>query len=114
MIDWAQIRQLEEDIGAEDFGDVVLLFIAEVDEAIDQLKGNTPESAEQLASALHFLKGSAYNLGFSAFAEYCSQGEKMAENGQMEDVDIAKVIALYEQSKTVFMQEATQHCSFQP
>jgi HPt (histidine-containing phosphotransfer) domain-containing protein len=114
MIDWGQIKQLEEDIGAEDFGDVVILFIEEVDEAVNQLKENPPRDAAQLGPALHFLKGSAYNLGFNIFAEYCSEGEKMADNGQADCVDLEKVICLYTESKAKFIQEAPQHCSFQP
>ncbi len=114
MIDWAQIKQLEDDIGTEDFGDVVVLFLEEVDEAVNQLAENPPTDAAQMAPALHFLKGSAYNLGFSAFAEYCSQGEALAENGQAGDVDLAKVIDLYGESKRIFMSEAPNRCSFQP
>jgi hypothetical protein len=37
MINWSQIKQLEEDVGAEDLAEVVMLFLSEVDEAISEL-----------------------------------------------------------------------------
>ncbi len=114
MIDWVQIRQLEEDIGVEDFGEVVTLFMAEVDEAVSVLSNNRPKSPEDVASALHFLKGSAYNLGFKTFGDYCSEGEILAQNGQVGDVDLDKVISLYAESKTAFFSQASNHCSFEP
>ena len=112
MIDWSQIQQLEEDIGAEDFGDVVVLFIEEVDEAVAQLQTIAPTDLAQLAPALHFLKGSAYNLGFKSFGDYCSNGEIQAMDGGGTDIDITKVAALYETSKALFFKEASNHCSF--
>jgi len=114
MIDWAQIKQLEEDIGAEDFGDVVSLFIEEVDEAIRQLQDDPPNSADMLGPALHFLKGSAYNLGFKAFGDYCSDGEKLAMDGASGDVDLEQVVELYSISKDMFLSQAVHHCSFVP
>lgn len=114
MIDWAQIRQLEADIGTEDFSEVVDLFIAEVDEAVMQLAEDPPEAADLLVSALHFLKGSAYNLGFRAFGDYCSEGEKMAMDGDGNDVNLKKTIRLYVESKEHFFKQAAEHCSFVP
>ena len=114
MINWAQIKQLEEDIGEEDFGDVVSLFLEEVDEAVAQLSKNPPGTSDKLASTLHFLKGSAYNLGFMVFGDCCSEGEKLLLEGKGEDVKIAKVVALYADSKDAFLRQATAHCSFVP
>ena len=114
MIDWAHIQQLEEDIGVEDFGEVVALFLAEVDEAVSGLTDGQPKSANELGPALHFLKGSAYNLGFKVFGEFCSEGETLSQNGQVSDVDIDKVVTLYNESKAVFFAQAAEHCSFVP
>ncbi|MBV1863728.1 MAG: Hpt domain-containing protein [Rhodobacteraceae bacterium] len=114
MIDWVQIRQLEEDIGEEDFGDIVSLFLEEVDEVVAQLSENPPDTSDKLAPKLHFLKGSAYNLGFKAFGDYCSEGEKLSLEGKGEDVEIAKIITLYTDSKDAFFRQAADHCSFVP
>jgi HPt (histidine-containing phosphotransfer) domain-containing protein len=114
MINWDQVKQLEEDIGAEDFGDVVVMFIEEVDEAVDNLRAEPQLSDDDLASAMHFLKGSAANLGFKDFADYCSDGEKMAQTGNSTQVDLTKVITLYDQSKSMFLGEVSNHTEFIP
>ena len=112
MINWVQVRQLEEDVGAEDFGDVVSLFLAEVDQAVAQLD-TIPRDPDALAPALHFLRGSAYNLGFQAFGDYCSEGEKLSLGGRIHEVELTKVAALYCRSKQAFFAGAASHCSFQ-
>lgn len=109
MIDWKQVKQLEEDIGAEDFQDVAEMFLDEVDEAVDSLRCNPDLNANALASALHFLKGSAANLGFQDFGECCSQGEKNAEKGQVELVDLGHLVSLYDQSKKAFLENASAY-----
>ena len=112
MINWTQIKQLEEDVGVEDFGDVVELFLAEVDEAVESLPTLDVEDAAVIGPALHFLKGSAFNLGFQEFGEYCSQGEAASIKGTSDTVDIEKVASLYQQSKEAFFAAAADHCSY--
>ena len=114
MIDWEQIKQLEEDVGAEDLAEVIVIFLEEVDEAVDKLRNQEALPPDELGPAMHFLKGSAYNLGFKGFGDYCSDGERLANDGKDEEVDLAKVVSLYDLSKTEFMAEAPNHCSFQP
>ncbi len=114
MIDWQQVQQLEEDIGAEDFGDVVILFLSEVDEAVAQLETHCTDAANDLGPALHFLKGSAYNLGFQAFGDLCSEGEKRVERGDFDLSELPQVATLYVQSKETFLAEISKHCSYDP
>ena len=38
MIDWASVSELRDEVGAEDFDEVVELFLEEVDEAIIALR----------------------------------------------------------------------------
>lgn len=111
MIDWSQIKQLEEDVGAEDLAEVVEIFLEEVDEAVDALRGLEGMSGEAMAPALHFLKGSAANLGFADFASICSDGEHKADEGNSADVDLSAVVTSYDASKAEFMKEAVNHCS---
>ena len=79
MIDWARVTELQNEIGAEDFADVVLLFLEEADEVVAKLPGCT--DAPSLEAALHFLKGSALNLGFQTLAQLCQTGERLAAMG---------------------------------
>ena len=101
MIDWSRVDELVEEIGAEDFGEVVDLFLSEVEGAIDLLEtaeGNPVVTEEQM----HFLKGAALNLGFEHLAQLCLKGEKAAAAGRPEVVTPAEVRRVYETSRTSF------------
>ncbi|WP_324752909.1 Hpt domain-containing protein [Roseovarius sp. Pro17] len=101
MIDWKRIAELRDEIGAEDFGDVVELFLEEVEGEIALLREGCAEDA--LESRLHFLKGSALNLGFRAFSTLCQNGESAAAAGQAQRVDLPATLASFDDSKTEFM-----------
>lgn len=100
MIDWDRINELKNEIGEEDFAEVVVLFLAEVEEVIDGFRDAL--NVTDLENKMHFLKGSALNLGFSDLADLCQDGEAKAKSGQSETVDIAAVISCYDSSKIVF------------
>ena len=92
MIDWNRISELQADIGADEFDEIVGLFLEEVETEIDDLR----------SGAAHFLKGSALNLGFSDFAGLCQSGETAAAQGCADQVDLNAIVASYEQSRVVF------------
>ncbi len=96
MIDWTRVRELREEIGADDFGEVVDLFLEEADEVIARLSA-MPE--EETGAALHFLKGMALNLGFADVARLCQQGE--AGGAVPRDA----LIDSYQRSKVAFSAE---------
>lgn len=100
MIDWTRVTTLRDEIGKEDFDEVVPLFIEEVTEITDALR-NAP-SLDRLEEDLHALKGSALNLGFSEFSILCHQGEAMAAAGQAGDVDLAAILNSFDASKDAF------------
>lgn len=101
MINWERFRELEADIGTDDFDEVIQLFLSEVEEVIEKLAGDdVPNSLEQ---DMHFLKGSALNLGFDVLGEMCSGAEKLAASGQDSDVSLPNIIASYQKSKTAFL-----------
>lgn len=103
MIDWERVADLRAEVGEDDFREVVELFLEEVEEVIDRL--TTSPVAAKFEEDLHFLKGSALNLGFRHFSALCQVGEKLAANGQGDQVDIAAVLASYRDSKLTFLQE---------
>lgn len=103
MIDWARVAELREQIGAEDFDEVVELFLDEVQEAIGKLRqGLKPH---ELEAHLHFLKGSALNLGFADFSEKCHAGERLSANGQTDQVDLEAILASFDASHHMFLKE---------
>ena len=69
MIDWARVSELRDEVGAEDFDEVVELLLEEVDEAIAALRDLMDLS--KLEPQCHFLKGSPLNIGFREFANLC-------------------------------------------
>lgn len=97
MLDWTRIDELLAEIGEADFGEVVTLFLEEADTAVKALDASPGGSA--LEEVLHFLKGSALNLGFAELARLCAEGERAA--GRSEEVELGPVIAAYSASRTV-------------
>lgn len=99
MIDWDRVEELRAEIGADDFDEVVALFLEEADEVIARLSGAAGSGA--LEADLHFLKGAALNLGFDALAELCQDGERQAAEGSA-DVDVEQVRQAYHSSRAQF------------
>ncbi len=102
MIDWPRVTELRDEIGAEDFEEVVEIFLEEVEGVIEKLRDGDRSALEQ---DLHFLKGSALNLGFQDFSSTCQDGEHRSSQGDAGAVDLSEVVGLYESSKTAFLAE---------
>ncbi len=100
MINWKRVNELRDEIGPEDFAEVVELFLEEVEKVIEKLR-EAPDFGT-LGEDLHFLKGSALNLGFRSFSILCQTGETASGEGTADSVDIATVLASYEESKIEF------------
>lgn len=98
MIDWERVATLRAEIGSVDFDEVVAMFLSESDEAVVRLRAGRPDPT--LEAELHFLKGSALNLGFTRLAELCSQGEKLAAAGK--PVSLAMVTKSYDETLRAF------------
>lgn len=101
MIQWARVNELRDEVGAEDFDEVVDLFLEEVEEAIQGLSSES--TAVQMEQHLHFLKGSALNLGFRVFSDLCQDGERRSAEGETGTISIAEIIDGFEQSKVLFI-----------
>ena len=101
MINWDRVTELRDEIGAEDFDEVVEIFLEEVEEEITKLRSVT--DTDTLESPLHFLKGSALNLGFAAFSELCQSGETAAAAGQGDTIDLTEILSCYATSKAEFL-----------
>ena len=106
MIDWSRVRELKDEVGADAFEEVVELFLEEVEEDILRLQGG---ERSQLEQDLHFLKGSALNLGFQNFSDLCLDGERLSSEGQASRVDVAKILQSYAASKTGILSEMAEN-----
>lgn len=101
MIDWSRVEELRSEIGSEGLAEIVELFLDEVEGVVMRLM-SAPDPAV-LEQDLHFLKGSAWNLGFAEFGALCQDGERRAADGRGAEVDVGLVVDCYGASKAVFM-----------
>ena len=100
LIDWARVRELRHEIGEDGFEEVVGLFLDEADETVARL---TPDvGAKKFAADLHYLKGAALNLGFSALAAICQDGERRANHDDL-GVDLTLLRQIYADSRAQFL-----------
>lgn len=105
MIDWKRIRELYEEVGAEDFDEIIELFLTEVEDVIAKIRD--AKDRNSLGDDLHFLKGSSVTLGFEQLSGLCNAGEDAAENGDADTVDVDQILRSYAESKQVFLAEVT-------
>ena len=101
MINWAQVAELRREVGAEDFEEVLGLFFEEVEEVTLRLSKTV--LLTQLGEDLHFLKGSALNLGFEVFSEACNEGETLCAAGSSNTVNVTEILDIYRTSKVSFL-----------
>lgn len=101
MIDWDRVNELQDEVGKDDFEEIVTLFLEEVDEATANLSDDL--TGDALADALHFLKGCSLNLGFRDLAQLCEAGETAARSGAQAPVTMATVQQTYMASRDSFL-----------
>lgn len=101
MIDWDRVNALRQEVGAEDFMEVADLFLEEVDEVMLRLE--TSRTSETLEEEMHFLKGSALNLGFTLMGQICQHYEKAAADRIGVGVDLGRLFSAYADSKKEFL-----------
>jgi histidine phosphotransfer protein HptB len=97
MIDWKRIVELREEIGADGFVEVVDMFLDEAEGAVNALVAGLPPG--EIAAQLHFLKGSALNLGLSDLAAICLEGERGPASGAAGQFEPAQVAAVFQTSR---------------
>ena len=105
LVDWARVGELEAEIGAEEFGEVVEIFLDECDGPAARL-ADASAGIEGLEADLHFLRGAAMNLGLDAMAAACQSGERAAAGGAGASVDRAAIAALYAASRAALLDGA--------
>ncbi|SPF79351.1 histidine kinase [Pseudoprimorskyibacter insulae] len=80
-IDWMRVRELYEEIGPNDFDEVVDLFLVETSQLLADYRS---ASVAEIPAALHALRGSAMNLGFRDFVALCAEGSA-PEEAELQD-----------------------------
>lgn len=106
MIDWVRLDELRSEVGEEAFDEVLELFLDEVDEAMGRLEADA--DPEDLSADLHFVRGSALNLGLRDFCKLCQMCEQQLAQGQ--DVDLGPLHDSYERAKAVLLSRGRDGC----
>lgn len=89
MIDWKRMDELRDEIGQEGFDEIVDVFLEEAGEVVARLAATGQPTGEDL----HFLKGSALNLGFVEVAAMCQDAERtLASDGR---VDTGRLVTAF-------------------
>jgi histidine phosphotransfer protein HptB len=101
MIDWERVQELRSEIGPDSFMEVVEMFLEEADGVAERLAKGVLDA--ELEAELHFLKGSALNLGLDQLADLCQAGERAAARGEANTVDTAAVMQAYAASKSALL-----------
>lgn len=76
MIDWAQVRALQSDVGDEIFDEVVKIFDIETRGLLGTLEGSKTNA--ERSKIAHGIRGSAVNFGMSDVVEAAKQIEDVA------------------------------------
>ncbi len=103
MIDWQQVHELRHEVGAEDFGEIIRLFLNEAEEALTRLK--CASAPQEFEADLHFLKGGALSLGFDKLRALCEAGEQAARQGRTDQIDLDLLVGVYKASKRAFLSD---------
>ncbi len=106
MIDWNRVAELREEVGPEDFEEVVELFLQEVDEEIGKLAQATASGG--LSEKLHFLKGSALSFGFTDFSDLCQSGEASLTADPLAQLDLEGLQSSYQTARRKFLDDLPQ------
>jgi HPt (histidine-containing phosphotransfer) domain-containing protein len=93
-VDWARLEELRAEVGAEALDEIIDMFVMEMTELVDKLR-SAPDP-DMLEADLHFLRGSALNLGFAPLAEVCQTAELQSRRGDPAQVDLSVIIRTYE------------------
>lgn len=97
MISVERVEELKSEVGADDFAEIVTLFLADAEAVIERLRtARDPAEAEEL---LHALKGSALNIGFDALAGLCRDGQGAAAGTPAWAVRHAQLVETFERSR---------------
>ncbi|TCO73449.1 Hpt domain-containing protein [Rhodovulum euryhalinum] len=102
MIDWTRVEELRAEVGEDAFDEVLDLFLEEVDEVMNRLR-EAPDS-DCLPADLHFVRGSALNLGLKEFCTICQGLEHRLARG--EPVDLGALLDCYGESKSLLIGSA--------
>lgn len=105
MINTARIQELKDEVGEDDLIEVIELFCEEVEGVLETLDSTAPSD---MMAKLHFLKGSAMNIGLDAVSELCRTEESRLKADPTALADIGAIRTAYAASKDILLKPGTR------
>ena len=102
MIDWKRLCEMHRELGDPDFRTILGLFLDEIEDAVARLDAVPPEGLE---TRLHFIKGSAWNIGLAEFGRLCQSCEGQVVRGRADQVHAAALADSYAMSRQILMRD---------
>lgn len=96
MVNWDRITELQEEVGEDDLAEVLQLFCEEVEEALSAL---STTDAETLKGHLHFLKGSALNIGLDQVSTLCREAEQTLASNPQSNILVEAIRSAYQSAR---------------
>lgn len=96
MVNWDRITELQEEVGEDDLAEVLQLFCDEVEEALGALSATDPDT---LKNHLHFLKGSALNIGLDQVSTLCREAERSIAGNPQSVIAVDAIRAAYQNAR---------------
>lgn len=98
MVDWDRIAELQQEVGEEDFTEVLTMFFDEFEETLENFDhGAAPEQ-------IHFLKGSAANIGMQEVATLCRDAECALREGASSVDLLPGIMVSFENSRNALLE----------
>ena len=104
MINTARIQELKNEVGEDDLIELIELFCEEVEDVLEALDATAPSD---MMAQLHFLKGSALNIGLDAVSELCRTEETRLKTDPTALADIGAIRSAYATSKDILLKPGT-------
>ena len=99
MINWDRISELQDEVGEDGIAEVIEIFVEEMEEGLASLASSS--NPTEIADKLHFLKGSAQNIGLEEMSRLCAAGEHALriDAAHQPDVDAIRTSLQHAQSE---------------
>ena len=105
MIDNNRLEELRDEVGEDDLAEIVGLFCDEVEETLGRIETSKEEA---LRHELHFIKGSALNVGMVKLGEQCANLERKTPRRRLTEAEFIGLTKLFELSRKLLQTEISE------
>lgn len=96
MINMDRISELRDEVGSDDLAEVIQMFCEEVEETLNRI---SRMSGSDVQEDLHFLKGSALNIGLDEVGKLCQEAESALELDATSQPDVESISEAFQSAR---------------